>query len=110
MALRNSPSTQSTDFSPFFMTFGMEMNLPYDVTAMPDKKKLSKNAKQQVHELIENISLAKEIAEENIKKHQQKYKERFDQNAKVPNFKLFDKVMIKTHKVPVGLSHKLVDK
>lgn len=110
MALRNSPSTQSTSFSPFFMTFGMEMNLPFDVNAIPKDKKLGHNAKQHMNEIIENINLANDIAKQNIEKNQEKSKERFDQKTKVPDFKLFDKVLIKSHKVPIGLSPKLVDK
>ena len=35
MALRNSPSTQSTEFSPYYMVFGIEMNLPFDTNIVP---------------------------------------------------------------------------
>lgn len=63
-----------------------------------------------MNEIIENINLAKDIAKQNIEKQQEKSKERFDQKTKVQYFKLFDKVLIKSHKVPVGLSPKLVGK
>lgn len=92
------------------MTFGMEMNLPYDVNAILKDKKLGNNAKQHMNEIIENINLANDIAKENIEKNQEKSKERFDQKTKVPDFKLFDKVLIKSNKVPIGLSRKLVEK
>lgn len=46
----------------------------------------------------------------NIKRSQEKSEERFDKHAKVPNFKLFDKVLIKANKIPFGLSPKLAEK
>lgn len=63
-----------------------------------------------MNEIIENINLAKDIVKQNIEKQQEKSKERFDQKTKIPDFKLFDKVLIKSHKVSVGLSPKLVEK
>lgn len=45
----------------------------------------------------------------NIKRSQEKSEERFDKHAKVPNFKLFDKVLIKANKMPFGLSPKLAE-
>ena len=35
MALRNSPSTPSTAYSPFYIVFGVEMNLPFDIHKIP---------------------------------------------------------------------------
>ena len=43
MALRNSPSTQSTDYSPFYMVFGIEMNLPFDILKIPKDNHLTQN-------------------------------------------------------------------
>ena len=110
MALRNSPSTQSTDYSPFYMVFGIEMNLPFDIHKIPKDSHLSQNSKEQLQQIFSNLQTVHEVASKNIKKSQEKSKERFDKHAKVPNFKLFDKVLIKSNKVPIGLSPKLAEK
>lgn len=93
-----------------FHDFRYGDELAYDVNAIPIDKKLGNNAQQHMNEIIENINLAKDIAKQNIEQQQEKSKERFDQKTKIPDFKLFDKVLIKSHKVPVGLSPKLVKK
>lgn len=46
MALRNSPSSQSTDYSPFYMVYGIEMNLPFDIHKIPKDSHLSQNSKE----------------------------------------------------------------
>ena len=110
MALRNSPSTQSTDYSPFYMVFGIEMNLPFDIHKIPKDNHLTQNSKQQLQQIFSNLEIVHEIATKNIKKSQEKSKERFDKHAKTPTFNLFDKVLIKANKIPVGLSPKLAEK
>jgi hypothetical protein len=37
MAFRMSPSTQSTQFSPYYMLFGKEMPLPIDTALIPEE-------------------------------------------------------------------------
>lgn len=63
MALRNSPCTQSTDHSPFYMAFGREMNLPFDLNVTP---KDSLQAKEHIRDILENLKITHEIANENI--------------------------------------------
>ncbi|CAG2214770.1 unnamed protein product [Mytilus edulis] len=109
MAFRNSPSTQSTEYSPFSMVFGKEMNLPFDASVLP-KDNLSKDAKHHLEEIISNLKITQDLAAENIKLKQAKMKERYDKNTKIPEFRLRDKVLLKEHVVPVGRSPKLVDK
>ncbi|CAG2234398.1 unnamed protein product [Mytilus edulis] len=109
MAFRNSPSTQSTEYSPFSMVFGKEMNLPFDTSVLP-KDNLSKDAKHHLEEIISNLKITQDLAAENIKLKQAKMKERYDKNTKIPEFRLRDKVLLKEHVVPVGRSPKLVDK
>ena len=58
------------------MAFGVEMNLPFDVNAIPKEKTLKNKAKYQMQEIVENIQVAKEVATENIRKSQEKSKER----------------------------------
>ncbi|CAG2224541.1 unnamed protein product [Mytilus edulis] len=90
MAFRNSPSTQSTEYSPFSMVFGKEMNLPFDASVLP-KDNLSKDAKHHLEEIISNLKITQDLAAENIKLKQAKMKERYDKNIKIPEFRLRDK-------------------
>lgn len=89
------------------MLFGTEMNLPFDANNLP---KDNKTSKFELQEIIQNLKTAHEIASKNIQKSQEKSKDRFDKHAKIPDFKLFDKVLIKSNKTPVGLSPKLAEK
>ncbi|CAC5403245.1 unnamed protein product [Mytilus coruscus] len=109
MALRNSPSTQSTEFSPFHSLFGREMNLPFDTSVTP-KQNLSSDAKLQMEEVLSNLKITQDFATKNMLERQLKSKERYDRNSKIPQFKVRDLVLLRQHVVPVGRSQKLVDK
>ena len=109
MAIRNSPATQSTEFSPFHLLFGREMNLPFDTSVLP-KQSVSADAKLQLEEVLSNLKITQDLATENIKQKQAKAKERHDRNSKIPQFQLRDLVLLRQHVVPVGRSPKLVDK
>lgn len=87
MALRNSPCTQSTDHSPFYMVFGREMNLPFDIRVTP-KDSLQADAKEHIRDILENLKITHVIAKENIAENQLKSKERYDARAKEPSFRL----------------------
>ncbi|VDI22633.1 Hypothetical predicted protein [Mytilus galloprovincialis] len=86
MALRNSPSTQSTEFSPFHLLFGREMNLPFDTSVTP-KQNLSSDAKLQMEEVLSNLKITQDLATKNMLEKQLKSKERYDRNSKIPQFK-----------------------
>lgn len=109
MALRNSPCTQSTDHSPFYMAFGREMNLPFDLSVTP-KDSLQADAKEHIRDILENLKITHEIANENIAEKQAKSKERYDERAKEPSFRLNQMVLLQQFKTPVGKSPKLIDK
>jgi transposase InsO family protein len=64
MAFRMSPSTQSSQLSPFFMVFGREMALPFDATMIPQDN-LQPKVRLHMEEVLKNLS--QEIASENIK-------------------------------------------
>lgn len=109
MALRNSPCTQSTDHSPFYMAFGREMNLPFDLSVTP-KDSLQADAKEHIRDILENLKITHEIANQNIAEKQAKSKERYDERAKEPSFRLNQMVLLQQFKTPVGKSPKLIDK
>ncbi|KAK3101592.1 hypothetical protein FSP39_004699 [Pinctada imbricata] len=109
MSFRKSISAHSTEFSPFFLMFGKEMRLPFDIDLQP-KDNLGQDTKDYLQEFLSRLQVANEIAKKNTEYHQQKNKERYDRTAREPNFKVGDLVLINSHHVPKGQSAKLTDK
>lgn len=107
MAIRMSPSTQSSNLSPYHLVFGKEMNLPFD-TALVPREGLNKDAKAHVSDLMAHLKIVKDIAKENIKKAQEKQKQQYDKKTKeAPSFRVGQSVLLHSTKVPIGLSPKL---
>ena len=109
MAFRMSPSTESTEYSPYYLLFGKEMNLPFDVAVTP-KENMGRAAKEHIAEVIDNLKIAKKIASNNVTRHQEINKENYDKKTKEPEFRIGQRVLIRVYKTPVGLSRKLQDK
>jgi transposase InsO family protein len=108
-ALRMSPCSQTTGYSPYYLVFGREMRTPFDQALIP-KDTLPQTVKQHVQKVLDNLEIARKIATENVLRVQEKSKERFDKNTKPPPFALGDVVLLYTPRVPVGLSKKLHNK
>ena len=109
MALRNSPCTQSTKHSPYYLAFGRDMNLPFDLQVTP-KDSLQREAKEHIHEILSNLKITQELARQNIAEKQTKSKEYVDKTTKEPSFRLNQMVLLRQFKTPVGKSPKLIDK
>ena len=106
MALRMSPNTESTGFSPYHMVFGKEMNIPFDISVTP-KESIGKSAQEHISDLIDHLKIVQKIAKENVSKSQEKTKSYYDRKAQEPKFKVGDRVLLQCMKVPKGLSPKL---
>ncbi|KAK3097343.1 hypothetical protein FSP39_008811 [Pinctada imbricata] len=106
MALRMSPSTQSSDLSPYHLVFGKEMNLPFDASLIP-RDGLNKDAKSHVSDLMSHLKVVKDIARKNIKKAQERQKKQYDRKTNTKDFHIGQFVMLHTTRVPKGLSPKL---
>ncbi|CAC5378737.1 unnamed protein product [Mytilus coruscus] len=109
MAIRKSPASNTTEFSPYYMVFGQEMKLPFDIALIP-KDNLSQATKDHIKDIQLNLEIVHEMAKENDKRHKAYDKERHDQKAKIPDFEAGDLVLKAINKVPVGESRKLYDK
>ena len=106
MAYRMTPATQSTGYSPYYLMFGREMRMPVDATLIP-KDTMARDHKDHLNHVIESLRIARQIATENIQRHQQKYKHQHDKKAEMPKFRILDKVFMFVPKVPVGAPPKL---
>lgn len=106
MALRRTPCDRSTKYSPFLLTFGQEMQAPIDVS-LHQPTNVGQTVETYVEKLKTQLIEAEKIATENCELSQQQYKSDHDVRAKLPTYKLGDKVLLFSPKVPVGKSRKL---
>ena len=108
-AYRTSVCTQSTDYTPYFLVFGKECLTPLDTALLPSGQ-MGLNAQVHLENFIKNLQIAREIAQNNIREQQIKYKARYDQGTAESVYKVGDKVWLTVmHKTP-GLSPKLQPK
>jgi hypothetical protein len=49
-----SPAIESTEYSPFFLLFGKEMNLPFDIGIQP-KENMGSDAKDHINDVIDTL-------------------------------------------------------
>jgi len=109
MAFRSTPATESSGYSPFQLMFGKEMVLPVDVGLHP-KETMPIKAKQFFDELLDQLKICRAVAKENMELAKEKTKQRFDKRAKVPDFQVNDRVLLRENATKPGLSHKLCHK
>jgi hypothetical protein len=109
MSFRNSPSTQGSQYSPFYLLHACEMQLPFD-TAMIPKDTLGVNAKKYIENVLEKLKVAQTIATENMQLSKDSSKDRHDLRSKEPIFRVGDKVLLKNSYKQKGLSQKLLPK
>jgi transposase InsO family protein len=105
-AYRAGVSTHSTEYSPFQLVFGKEMNLPIDNLLTPPTT-ASANIKQYIADLNQTLKVSAEIATENTKRQQERYKLNYDKTAAFPQYAIGDQCLLYDPKVPVGLAPKL---
>ncbi|XP_013405563.1 protein NYNRIN-like [Lingula anatina] len=108
MALRATPATQSTEFSPFYLMYGKEMNTPLESLLKPPDS-LPKSVEDYIENIQKNLELA-QIAHDNRTQAQQKYTRLYDRTAAPPAFHIGDRVLLKWSRVKKGRSPKLTAK
>ena len=77
MAFRMSPSTQSTQFSPYYMLFGKEMSLPIDTALIPEEI-IDQAPNKFIDEVIKRVKTKHDVARPNVQLTQNKNKEYYD--------------------------------
>jgi hypothetical protein len=97
-----SPSIQSTQFSPFYLLFGKEMNLPIDTSLIP-KTEMGLDGVSLFDQMYRNLGVNRQIAGDNLKISQEKSKKRHDAKSKEPGFKTGDWVLLKNMKSKKGV-------
>ena len=80
MAFRMSPSTQSTQFSPYYMLFGKEMPLPIDTALIPEEI-IDQAPDKFIDEVIKRVKTVHDVARSNVELTQSKNKEYYDKKT-----------------------------
>jgi transposase InsO family protein len=89
----NASIHSSTKQTPFEMMYGRTPVLPFDYQ---DNNVTLSYDPEHSNKLIKFLSSLNEQAKQNIIKHQQRYKERYDKNRSDPTYKIGDLVLVKT--------------
>jgi transposase InsO family protein len=107
MAYRMTPAMRSTEFSPYFLLFGKEMSTPIDTQLLPNFSQ-APDFQERLQVVLEGLQVSREVAKENIKRHQEENKKYHDRKAREPQYRIGQKVLVSRESKPVGLSRKLV--
>jgi transposase InsO family protein len=102
-ALRASVRTHGSGYSPFYLLFHTEMQLPIQNSLAPPTEKGNLRGLEEINRSIE---ITHKIATQNIKRQQERYKLNFDKTAAYPQFQVGDTVLLHNPKVPPGKSPK----
>ena len=83
------------------------MKTPLDVAIQGKITEVSPNYRTDLKIFIDNVKLSRHIANENMERHLQENKQRFDAKAKEQCYRVGQYVWLYNPAVPVGLSNKL---
>ncbi|XP_046575996.1 uncharacterized protein LOC124284000 [Haliotis rubra] len=104
---RLSPAINSTGYSPYFMVYGLEPRLPIDNILQPLPDGLPYTVRTDLRQLLDNLDIARHIAQANVKSVQEAYKARYDPKARGPSFTVGQKVWLKKGSLQPHISRKL---
>ena len=82
MAFRMIPSTQSTQFSPYYKLFGKEMSLPIDTALIPEEI-IDQASDKFIDEVIKRVRTVHDVARSNVELTQNENKEYYDKKNKI---------------------------
>ena len=107
MAFRNTPADNSTEFSPYFPLFCQNMKTPLDVAIQGQIQDVTPYYRTDLKTFIDNVKLSRHIANENMERHLEMNRARYDHKAKDPQFRVGHYVWLFNPAVPVGYFKKL---
>ena len=110
MAFRNTPADNSTEFTPYWLLFCTNMKTPLDVAIQGQVPDVAPYYRSDLKSFIDNVQLSRHIAKENIERHLEINRNRYDQKANDKPFKVGQMVWLYNPAVPVGFSAKLRQK
>ncbi len=104
LSYRLAPN-QKTGLSPYSILHGRELNVEIDFS-LKLKPKLPSNVREYLAQTMQNLEIAQEIIEANLKEHKQRYKAAYDRTFQVkePNFALAQRVLMKNDRPLLGVS------
>ena len=85
MAYRATICTSSTEYSPYFFMFGRQFPFPIDFEFGTADCQTLITQTHYIKKLLPKLEIAREIAQENVKTHQERYKQTCDKNQKTGN-------------------------
>ena len=85
MAYRHNSANHSTEFSTFYLLFGESMKTPIDREMEAKMPEVSAQHRESMQSVIDNVKTSREIAHQNILRHQQENKYHHDRFAEIPS-------------------------
>ena len=107
MAYRSTVSVSASGFSPYFVLFGKPMRLPIDNAVAPPTPTGKITADKYMEQMLPKLELTRKLAQENIERYKNSYKERYDQTARPFVYTPGTQVWLHDPKTVRGLSNKL---
>ena len=95
----NTSVSESTKASPFSLIYGTEATSVLDLCLPEGPENVHKTMKQAHNHWIDNLTLLRKLARENMICSKQKQKIQYDRHTRPHNFIVGDKVFIKIHRL-----------
>ncbi len=108
-AMRATPATNTTLFSPYKILLGEEMRLPLDTRLIPNKS-FPQNTLDHLQQITSQFDITREVVKDNIKTAQERNKVAYDRGSVNPSYRLGDLVLINNVTKKKGLNPKLCPK
>ena len=111
IAYNSTVCPDTTQYCPYNIMFGRNMNLPINTVMFENKTQSYKpKLNYYVNELTERLKLIWKICNENLTHSKQQMTKAYNRKAKQRKFKLGDLVLLKQNQIPADMSRKLYRK
>lgn len=98
----------STKEMPFYLMYGREPNLPYDITSITGEIAQKMNPEKYLSKMISNLEESRRLARENIIISQHKQKRNYDNKGKPNKFEPGDLIWLWKPSMKKGLAKKFI--